>query len=322
MPPRVCSISEYDMTIPLHLRKIKPSTLQAYLRELQRFLHYAEQFCPAHVSIDIQLSMYMNYVIATTGSKARCANAYSGLIAVMPSLKRNLPFSEASLAGARKLVPTRSHAPIPHQLVMVMSLLLFASGQPHAATAFLCCFHCFLRIGELTSLRICDINDARRHGSIFCLSLIHTKTGPSKVAEVHDRFLGHLLRWIAHDRRKRGCSPTDKLFGLSDTQFRKILSHLCEALGLSHLHFTPHSFRHGAATYAYINGVSTDRIRRLGRWKSFDSLDIYVQAGAVALASLAIPSHIMDLGSYVANNLPACVLEVLPDSDDDSGFFC
>jgi hypothetical protein len=63
---------------------------------------------------------------------------------------------------------------------------------------------------------------------------------------------------------------------LTRYQFGSILKKGISAMGLSAAHFTPHSFRIGAATSAAISGVPIDTIKSMGRWQS-SAVKLYIR---------------------------------------------
>ena len=72
-----------------------------------------------------------------------------------------------------------------------MAVWMAIRGQHHAALAMLVGFDCYLRIGELLSLKVQDVavsNDTRL-GSAYrgvLLRLAHTKTGRNQAVTVED----------------------------------------------------------------------------------------------------------------------------------------
>ena len=66
------------------------------------------------------------------------------------------------------------------------------------------------------------------------------------------------------------------LFGLSQKEFRGSLEEVRRAAGVKS-HITPHSFRHGGATWAAAAGWPDARIRAHGRWHS-DAYKAYVKS--------------------------------------------
>ena len=82
-----------------------------------------------------------------------------------------------------------------------------------------------------------------------------------------------ILRWLL-----KSTADDHLLCGYSYAQYRRILDRTCAKLGLTGLHYTPHSPRSGFATELYAQGVPFDRIKALGRWASDQSLRTYLDS--------------------------------------------
>ena len=63
---------------------------------------------------------------------------------------------------------------------------------------------------------------------------------------------------------------------LTRYQFDSMLKKGIKTMGLNPIHFTPHSFRIGAATSAAISGIPIDTIKSMGRWQS-SAVMLYVR---------------------------------------------
>ena len=81
-----------------------------------------------------------------------------------------------------------------------------------------------------------------------------------------------------HLRKYLDCYPASSegaLFTITHTDFRSMFNAVRDYCGLSDI--TPHSLRHGGATWAGIQGWPNARIRAHGRWQS-DAYKVYVKA--------------------------------------------
>ena len=80
------------------------------------------------------------------------------------------------------------------------------------------------------------------------------------------------------------------------------------------LHFVWHSFRHGGASRAYLEGRDMSAIILRGRWAAESSARHYVQAGRQMLLALALPPAVATLASRLARiGVAALVALDLPE---------
>jgi hypothetical protein len=81
------------------------------------------------------------------------------------------------------------------------------------------------------------------------------------------------LEWLVRD-----LPPDVLLFPNGTPAFRKHFFELCQFADLSGMGLTP--LRPGGATHCFIQGMDVARLRILGRWRSIQTLDHYVQEAA------------------------------------------
>ncbi|SPO29085.1 uncharacterized protein UTRI_06034 [Ustilago trichophora] len=164
--------------------------------------------------------------------------------------------------------------------------------------AFCLAFACFLRAGELTweaqgpnVLTVAAVAFAHDF-SHATVTLPASKTDPFRQGATLTAPAVKLstcavlaLRVICHDRE-----PHKPLFTLEGRQpftrsaFVSTLRRCLETCHVLPQSYSGHSFRRGAATWAASNGVDTDTIRGLGRWRS-DCFRRYVDKSAADRAA-------------------------------------
>jgi len=71
---------------------------------------------------------------------------------------------------------------------------------------------------------------------------------------------------------------------------------------LTHIGYTPHSLRHGGATFDYQNTISISDIKTRGRWKDTKSAERYIQTGVALLRLYDVPPAVFDIGCLVIDN--------------------
>ena len=96
-----------------------------------------------------------------------------------------------------------------------------------------------------------------------------------------------------------------KLFDFSVQQYRLIFTRTMKILGIDHIHFTPHSIRHGAATDAFLRGISSDIIQERGRWSTDKARKIYIQSTRSHAIQLQIPTKLANTAHTLTTNILA-----------------
>lgn len=154
--------------------------------------------------------------------------------------------------------------------------------------AFSLAFFAFLRVGEFTMKTMSDkgdrviaVSDIRFEGpgvKALYLRLRYSKTdqaGRSTVIKLNRCIYSQICPVQAlmcyMSNRPEANAPLfihmDKK-PLTRFQFQSVLNKTLACCGIATAEFKTHSFRIGAATTAAMCGVSSDDIKRLGRWKS------------------------------------------------------
>lgn len=209
------------------------------------------------------------------------------------------PLLQRLIAGSRRLhgeADTKERLPITKDILLKL-IAGFDQSTRDGSTlyaSFCLAFAAFLRIGEFTySARdLMDIDFpkwflTRRSVKLYDdhleLTLPASKTDPFRqgitltVAATGDeacaiRALHHLFMWPA-----RSSAPLFQLERSTSFTREFVTATLRESLAFHgiHGHYSGHSFRRGAATWAKRVGLSSDDIQLLGRWKS-DCYRLYI----------------------------------------------
>ena len=280
---------------------IAPATQVAYTRAVRKFLTYSQLSLDSLLRrssrrIDRRLKDYLHYLHRTHAPHSQAVHAVYGLIYYAPELKDRLLLSRRSLRGWDRTRPHRSHPPLTWELTVMLALTMARRGLHAEATASLLAFDCYLRVGEYLRLQYSDVavlSDSRLGASHtgMALRLAHTKTGPNQWVSVRDSAVTQVFTAYLESRR---WSPTDRVFPFSRSHWSRVLRSCCRDLGLSHIPFVPHSFRHGGATRDFMRGVSVEQIKLHGRWKSLESARRYIQQGPALLLLHSVPTALMD----------------------------
>lgn len=307
------------LSSPLRRASLQPATHRAYSTQLLQFLSHIRLSLSTLLrhstrTIDMHLALYFDHLYSKHGSFAYACHTLNGLIYHSPSLKGKLYESQLRLRGWSKLRESRSHPPITWEVTLVIALTLAKQGLLAESVACLLAFDCFLRVGELTSLRYSDIVQPRdaRLGSAherMAIHLMNTKTGRNQWVSLADRQVEQVFYFYL---QSRSWQVGEYIFPFSSSHFRRSLHRVCEQLGLDSLHYVPHSFRHGGATRANLLGDSVEQIMLRGRWKRLESARRYIQTGRALLTLLQVPRLLQRIGHTLQQHLVAAMLHFLP----------
>lgn len=302
------------------------ATYSAYRRAVDHFMRDCNLEYPylrrlTVNSIDRRFAAWIEGQYDQHGTRAiqRSENARNGLHIFVPKTRRRLTRADVALRSWRRQKNTVSYPPIPRNVATLLAARLARCGQLHAALAVLLSFDCYLRINECLQLRRSDVRipvdhrlgEPYKHCALF---LRKTKTGKNLSVEVYDPAIARLLH-----RYFLSLPHADtRLFAFSEAAFRQ--SHvkgMLDQMGLGHLHFVPHSFRHGGATHDFVSRrKSPEYVRNRGRWRSQQSADRYMQQLAAVDLTFTIPADVDQLGATFWSQL-----EVVMDSAaDDAGW--
>ena len=281
-----------------------PSTRKKYLSAVQLFLDFCGDSGEDPTSpsdFDELLNDFIHHLFLTEAGKSRAVDTIYGILMFLPELKSHLPVSMLAARGWNKLAPVLSYPPLTWDLTVLVALKISLRSWP-CAIGTLLAFDCFLRIGELCSLKREDVADAKdaRLGVDFkgmALRLRKTKTGPNQWVTVENVQVMHLLRALIAKAK-----PGHSLFPVSTSTYRRLFKSACSDLKLSST-YVPHSLRHGGATRQHLLGKSMEDILLRGRWASTRSARRYIQSGRAVLLSMDIPASLARLGPILSRDI-------------------
>jgi integrase len=299
---------------------LQPATLRVYDKNLRLFLQHTRHSLQQLLSlpatrIDSLFSVFLEYQFSIGGSFDSASHAFNSLIFRSPALRHQLGESRLRLRGWSRLKRSASHPPITWELTVVFAVTMAKwHSYPHAVATLLA-FDCYLRVGELTRLRYCDVvqpSDPRvgaAHTSM-ALRLARTKTGNNQWVSVQTLSVAQVLQQYL---QSRPFSSSALLFPFTPAQYRTLLRSVSASLGVGHIPYVPHSFRHGGATADYLRGHSIEHIMFRGRWKSMESARRYIQTGRALLVTLELPQQLHATGQLLGTEI-AAVLSALSSS--------
>jgi integrase len=287
---------------------LKPATTCRYKRALHLFLYYCidsdnDVELDNMDGLDLVVSEYIEHLHLTSQSKTLASNTINAINFYLPRSKHHLHESRLLIRGWNNLEPKHSRPPLTLELSVVIAISMLKGGYYDAAVATLLAFDCYLRIGELTNIRVCDValRGNLHFGNAYtgaAIGLPNTKTGPNQFVTVSLPIVEQLLQHHVDSLLCVSNTKSQSLFNLSKEQYRKIFYMARDQLGLSKYLFTPHSLRHGAATCDYMKGKTVEDILLRGRWRQALSARIYIQSGQMLLISVDEP-RLQQLGANI-----------------------
>jgi len=315
--------------LPLQDLALAPASLKAYQRSLSGFLlhsHLSPQqlLSEPAVRLDRLLAVYIQHSYDSSSSFTYAAHALHAVIYHRPDVKAHMFVSRQCLKGWERVKKSTSHPPLTWELTVAIACTLARSGYHGPAVAILVGFDCYLRVGELTRIRLRDVvmpNDARlgRAHTAMAVCLAKTKTGPNQSVSIQNQDVADILCiWVRH-LPSTTASRNPLIFPFSPDYLRRRMRYACVGLNISHTPYVPHSLRHGGATADFLRTGSIEQVQFRGRWKSMESLRTYVQTARALLAAQDVPVALNRLGmrlsdalvpvmSYVLSSVP----EVIP----------
>lgn len=302
-------LSDYPSSI-LRDAALAPATLRAYNNNLVKFLRYTrltlfQLLQLSAATIDRRLAAYIDHLYSTQGSYDYACQAMFGLIYRAPSLRLRLGEARLRLRGWKRLKTQRSHPPITWELTVLFATTMAKWGHHAHAVATLLAFDCYLRVGELTRIDYKDIvmpNDPRVGAAHrgMAVRLAKTKTGNNQWVSLQKPEVAQVL---LHYLRTFPFMEHERVFPFTPASFRKLLHQVAASLGLGHIPYVPHSFRHGGATCDFLKGATIEQIMFRGRWVAMESARRYIQTARALLIIQRVPARLNACGAALAQQL-------------------
>lgn len=273
-------------------------------------------------SLDAILAQYFEHLYRQRSSYSKAVCALYGLCLLFPRLydKRMLADAKLRLKGWRRIQPSTSYPSLTYEVTCAIAMCMILNGDVDAGIATLLSFDCYLRISEFVNVKLTDIilpgTDSRssRTNSRVVLCLAQTKTGRNQSVIVRRPDIAsliiHFIKYKQHHTRRR-VSSSSKLFSFTAASYRRVFRRTCDDLKLSNIGYTPHSLRHGGATFDYQNNVAISDIKTRGRWKDTKSAERYIQTGVALLRLYDVPPAIFDIGCFVVDHFQQYVNTII-----------
>lgn len=289
---------------------LAPTTHVRYTQVFRKFAEYIHTNSidiDDSAELDKSLVLYINSLYKNGDSLSTAEHTFHSILFFLPEHKQKLPRTVQTLKGWSRIQPHTSHPPLTWSLTVATAVCMAKSGYIQHSIATLLAFHCYLRISEFTALHIQDILIPNNPlfastNTHWAINLGKTKTGNNQSVTIEDADIITLLSMYIQHRKANQAS---KLFDFSVQQYRLVFTRTMKILGMDHMHFTPHSIRHGAATDAFLRGISSELIKERGRWSTDKARKIYIQSTRSHAIQLQIPTKLANTAHTLTTNIKA-----------------
>jgi integrase len=314
-------MSSIEILHTLRDASVSQRTMLTYKKAVASFIQHSHQHLKTisftdFDSLDFLLSQYFEQLYKQHLSYSKAVNTLYGLCLLFPKLydRRMLSDAKLRLKGWRKIQPSTSYPPLTYELTCAIAMCMIFNGHIDQGIATLLSFDCYLRISEFVNLKINDIilpgTDSRssRTNSKVVICLSKTKTGRNQSVIVRRPEIAKLIIHIIKFKKKlfhnnqHSHQSTNKLFSFSAASYRRIFHQTCDKLKLSNIGYTPHSLRHGGATFDFQNNIIIADIKTRGRWKDTKSAERYIQTGVALLRLYDVPPAVFKIGCLIVDN--------------------
>lgn len=258
--------------------------------------------------IDEAMGRFISFLWQKGHSLSVAAAAVFGISHIDPHLRSHLHLSRRMLKGWARREPSVQRPPMTPNLAALVAVSIAEAGHVGSGLATAVACATYMRISEFCGIVSRDVDFDRKTG-LATIRLARTKTGLNQSVVVRDLGLSCLLRSFL-----RTAPDSKPLFGVSPAKYRSLFAAACDRLQLGSIGFTPHSLRHGGATFDYSNGTPLEDILHRGRWAVSKSAKTYVQAGRALLIAASVPGSILKLADEVFKHFSHVFTSFLPPS--------
>ncbi len=275
-----------------HGRHLSTNTLKAYQQDFQEVRRYLAENSTHFLDTADQLSAYAEWLSVSRNLAAATVKrrlAFLRALYAWAEKRGHLKVSPFRMAEIRIRLPKR----LPRCLMAseLRALLNMRQTAPAAVSlGILLLFTTGMRVGELTALRVGDVDLERR-----TIKVQGKGSRERQVFVTSDEVLAELAGFIA-DKAKNATAAFAPLLTnthgtpASTAWFRLHLRHLAVSAGLAR-RITPHMLRHTAATSLLEAGVDIRFVQRLLGHRSIATTEIYTHVSDESLKSAILNAN-------------------------------
>ena len=206
---------------------------------------------------------------------------------------RRLRTAWDSVGSWESQIVSAPRIPLTLDIVMAMFIQSVIFGMVHSpkdsiqwfafGVGCVCAFKGLLRPSEWCKVRVSHVSFLSAEKGEFILALDAPKNrktmGSWQITIIQCRVAYRWLSWLILN-----VSENEFVFQGGYPRFKQFFSKILDSLNLQDIGYTPGSLRAGGATSRFIDGMEIARLKFLGRWKSLNSLEHYIQQATASLA--------------------------------------
>ncbi len=265
----------------LKLKGYSPKTVKSYRNHLSRFLEYSQGRYDKETIYRYLLEQLEVKLCSHT-------HANQAINAIKQHLIQRGLFSFASEIELPR--PKREHKlPKVMSKEEVQQVLAVTENLKHR-TALMVAYSCGMRVGEVSTLRINDIDYSRN------LVLIRQGKGrKDRIAPLSARLISQLEQYLARYRPLTYVFENPDASGpISDRTLQVVFNRAVEKVGIDKT-LSFHSLRHSFATHLLESGVDLRYIQELLGHKNSKTTEIYTHVSNTSLQRIVNPLDQLDL---------------------------
>eukprot|EP00435_Cladocopium_sp_Y103_P069331 s1270_g33.t1 len=240
-------------------------------------------------NLDEILCSYLEKLWEDGDTKTMASYALASIQFHRPALKGQLKQSWQLLSLWNKLEQPRRATPLDPQLLLAFAGIFLKWHWRDLAHLCVVGFCGLLRTGEMFQLRREPVVLPRQKGQSAILFLHDTKTAQRNLLQQEKILISEEMGIRSLQALCKGKATGELLTEVSPARFRKLWKEVVSHLKLGQFNYMPYSLRRGAATSAYREGMSFDKLLVKGRWQHIATCRLYLDQALQKYTALSLP---------------------------------
>ena len=275
------SIKEFEQF--MKEQRYSNNTLDSYISHLRMFFKYHQDKSPQEIT-NQDISVFMEDVVIKQAYSSSFQNQ------LLSAIKTYYSFHGRGMLELDKIKRPRKSKPLPQVLSKeeVTKILQSTRNIKHRLLLYII-YSCGLRRGEVTNVRLADLNKVRK--------TLHIRSGKGnidRVVPVSDKV------WSKLDEYQAAYNPTEYLFeGQKGGKYSvgSVYNVFCQAAKRAGIErdIGVHTLRHSYATHLHEGGLDIRYIQELLGHKSSKTTEIYTHVSRRNLLNINNPLDDLDL---------------------------
>ncbi|HHJ09468.1 MAG TPA: tyrosine recombinase XerD [Bacteroidetes bacterium] len=285
-------------TAHLRLEKsLSPASIEAYRRDVSRFLQYILPAYPDIKPWDVTLQLLelffkeMNKNVISIRTQARMISGLRGFFGFL-QMEKIIPDNPATLLETPRLGRKLPETLSVEEIDLIENQIDLSRPDGHRNRALIeVMYSCGLRVSEVINLRISNI--FREEGFVRILG----KGNKERMVPINKKAMNEIDLYL-YDRNQLNIHPdyTDILFlnrfgkKLSRVYIFKMIKEQVQKAGIKKT-VSPHTFRHSFATHLMEGGADLRAIQEMLGHESIQTTEIYTHLDKEYLRSMILEYH-------------------------------